>query len=214
VNSLLQLTSALGVKGMINDRTILENHHTVSYRAAVVGWERSLAAEGGVCVRLHTRSRVSYAHPRCCERTTCVPDPGRCARPVGRHASNSVPCCGSGSRGVRGSPADRTTEVKNGSELRDHALAQVLGSQRSAAQTSAAGGALSPPRRAGFSRARLCGIRPAAGLRASGAARAGIPGADSSAGGDSEAGICACILCAGRSAGEGDALWPAGGVFA
>ena len=45
-------------------------------------------------------------------------------------------------RGVRGSPADRIREVKKKFELRDHAPAQALGSQRSEMRTSLAGGAL------------------------------------------------------------------------
>ena len=57
----------------------------------------------------HTRSRVAYAHPRCCERTTCVPDRGRSERPADRRLSNSARNCEGRSLGVGSIPADRRT---------------------------------------------------------------------------------------------------------
>jgi hypothetical protein len=80
--------------------------------AAVAGWERSLAAEGGAGAQPHTRSRVSYAHSRCCETTTCVPDPGHYERPADRRPSNSVRDGEGWSLGVGSSRGDRRSGAK------------------------------------------------------------------------------------------------------
>ena len=80
--------------------------------AAVAGWARSLAAEGGAGVQRHTRSRVDYAHPRCCARTTCVPDRGRCERPADRRPNNSARDGAGRSPGVGSSRGDRRTGAK------------------------------------------------------------------------------------------------------
>lgn len=79
---------------------------------AVAGWGRSLEAEGGAGVPPHTRSRVSYAHSRCCERTTCVPGPGRCERPGDRRPNNSARDGKVRSLGDRSSRGDRRTRAK------------------------------------------------------------------------------------------------------
>ena len=55
---------------------------------------------------------ASCGHPKCRERATYVPGPGRCEPPDGRQCSNSEPGCGARSRGVRGSLADRIRGAK------------------------------------------------------------------------------------------------------
>jgi hypothetical protein len=72
----------------------------------------SFGAGTGAGARLGTRWPASYGHPRCRARATCVPDLGRCEPPDDRRGHRSVPGYGPRSRGVRGSPADRTREWK------------------------------------------------------------------------------------------------------
>ena len=57
----------------------------------------------------------------------------------------------------------------------------------------------------GFDVEVLATFRLASGTCASGSARAGNPDADSSVGGNNEAGICVCTRCADMSAGAGGA---------
>ena len=66
-------------------------------------------AEAGIgCgVQPGIRWPASCGHPRCRERATYVPGPGRCERPGGRRCSNSEPGCAARSPGVRSSLADR-----------------------------------------------------------------------------------------------------------
>ena len=118
-----------------------------------------------------------------------------------------MPGCGARSRAVRGSPADRTSGREKKFLLRDHAPAQLLGSQRPGARTWLADGAPSRPGRAGLWRRRPGDVWPAAAPPASGGPAAGIPGPGSSAGSNAAAGTCARTLCAGRSAGAVGALW-------
>jgi hypothetical protein len=70
---------------------------------------RRRCAEAGIgCgVQPGIRWPASSGHPRCRERATYVPGPGRCERPGGRWRSSSEPGCGARSRGVRSSLADR-----------------------------------------------------------------------------------------------------------
>jgi hypothetical protein len=70
---------------------------------------RRRCAEAGIgCgVQPGIRWPASSGHPRCRERATYVPGPGRCERPGGRRCSNSEPGCAARSPGVRSSLADR-----------------------------------------------------------------------------------------------------------
>jgi hypothetical protein len=71
-----------------------------------------IAARGGVAARLDTRRPVSYGHPRCHERATCVLDPGPHERPDGSWDSSSAPGFGLSSQENRSSRADRIREAK------------------------------------------------------------------------------------------------------
>jgi hypothetical protein len=70
---------------------------------------RRWCAEAGIgCgVRPGIRGPASSGHPRCRERATSVPGPGRCERPGGRRCRNSEPGCAARSPGIRSSLADR-----------------------------------------------------------------------------------------------------------
>jgi hypothetical protein len=74
---------------------------------------RRRCAEAGIgCgVRPDIRWPASCGHPRCRERATYVPGPGRCERPGGRRCSNSEPGSAARSPGVRSSLADRIRGV-------------------------------------------------------------------------------------------------------
>jgi hypothetical protein len=71
-----------------------------------------LGKKRGGDARLGTLWPASSAHPRCCGRATCVPDPGHCEQLAGRQGRSSARGCGASSQGGRGSPADRITEWK------------------------------------------------------------------------------------------------------
>ncbi len=75
--------------------------------AAAVRRRWSADAGIGSGVRPGIQWPASSGHPRCRERATYVPGPGRCGPPDDRRCSNSEPGCVARSRGVRNSLADR-----------------------------------------------------------------------------------------------------------
>ena len=76
------------------------------------GWRNCPAAATGADALSGIRRPASYGHPRCRERATCVPGPGRCEPPDGKRDSSSVLDSGARSRAAHGNPADRTREGK------------------------------------------------------------------------------------------------------
>ena len=76
--------------------------------AAVALWRRWSVVDGiGGTVRPGIGGLASSDHPRCRERATYVPGPGRCEVPDGKRHSSSEPGCGAKSWGVGSSLADR-----------------------------------------------------------------------------------------------------------
>jgi hypothetical protein len=71
-----------------------------------------VVAATGVGARLGTHGPASSGHPRCRERATCAPDPGRCEPPDGRWGHSNEPGYGPTSRVIRNSRADRIREGK------------------------------------------------------------------------------------------------------
>ena len=71
-----------------------------------------VVATTGVGAWLGTRRPASSGHPRCREKATCALDPGRCEPPDGSWDHSNEPGCGSTSRVIRNSRADRIREGK------------------------------------------------------------------------------------------------------
>ena len=78
----------------------------------MMGSWRCLAFECGAGERPGTRRTASCDQPRCREQAICVHDHGRYERLDDRRGRSSGLGCGASSRGVRGSLADHTREVK------------------------------------------------------------------------------------------------------
>ena len=85
---------------------------TAEEPAMAPGWGSDLAETHGAGARPGTRWPVSYGHPKCRERATCVHGLGRCEQLDDRRCSSSVLGYEANSRGIRGSQAGRKWEVK------------------------------------------------------------------------------------------------------